>query len=60
MNQTLIERVKAMLAEMKLPCNLWPEVVQTVAYLKNRSLAKGQEKTPEELWTDQRPDVSHL
>ena len=49
-----------MLVEMKLPHNLWPEVVQTAAYLRNRSLARGQEKTPEELWTDQRPDMSHL
>ena len=49
-----------MLVDTGLPRNLWPEVMQAAAYLRNRSLVKGQEKTPEELWTGQKPDLTHL
>lgn len=34
--------------------------VNTAVYLRNRTLASGLQKTPYELWSGRRPDLSHL
>ncbi|XP_024026147.1 uncharacterized protein LOC112092973 [Morus notabilis] len=44
-----------------LPKNFWGEDVMTVAYLVNRCPSNAIEfKTPEELWRNKPPDMSHL
>ena len=61
MNRTLVESVRSMLANAKLPRKFWAEVLSTAAYLRNRSPTKAvQGMTPVEAWTGERPDVSHL
>ena len=45
-NRTIIEKAKAMLIDVNLPHDLWPEVVQTVAYLHNQVPTRGSSKTP--------------
>ena len=48
-NQTIIEKSKAMLFSIDLPLRLWPEVIYTAVYLQNQILVRSTEKTPEKL-----------
>ncbi|PIL28276.1 hypothetical protein GSI_09564 [Ganoderma sinense ZZ0214-1] len=60
-NRTVMDRALAILIEMDLPKFLWPEAVAHVAYLKNRSPTRAlKDKTPEEVWSGRKPDVSDL
>ena len=61
MNRTLVESVRSMLADAKLPHKFWAETLSTAVYLRNRSptvAVKG--KTPFEAWTGRKPNVKHL
>ena len=60
LNRTLMERVRAMLYCARLPHELWAEAAQTANYLRNRSPAAGQGKTPWELFYGSTPSVAHL
>ena len=60
-NRTVIERTKAILADSKLPKELWMEIASTVVYLKNRSPTRALKNiTPYEAWYNEKPDLSHL
>jgi hypothetical protein len=60
-NRTICERIRAILAETKLPKELWAELARAVAHLKNRCLTTALNgKTPYEALYGTRPDVSHL
>ncbi|GJT89040.1 retrovirus-related pol polyprotein from transposon TNT 1-94 [Tanacetum coccineum] len=53
-NKTLIEAVRTMLADAKLPVTFWAEAVSTACYVQNRVLVnKSQNKTPYELFNGQ-------
>ena len=61
MNRTLVEGVRAMLADERLPHRFWAEALSTAVYLRNRSPAmavKGM--TPFEAWAGEKPNVGHL
>ena len=61
MNRTLVESVRAMLADARLPHRFWAEALSTAVYLRNRSPAmaiKGM--TPFEALTGEKPNVEHL
>jgi len=58
-NHTIVERVKAIIAEAKLDRKLWMELASAVAYLKNRSPSSAVPTTPYEMWYGERPDLSH-
>lgn len=60
MNRTIVERARSLLVAANLPKIFWAEAVSTVAYLINRSPTKGHGRTPEEIWTGVKPDLSHL
>jgi hypothetical protein len=61
MNHTLMESVRSMLADSGLPQKFWAEALSTAVYLKNRSPTKSlPETTPFEVWSGEKPDVSHL
>ena len=61
LNRTLIEGVRTMLADSKLPHRLWAEALSTCVYLRNRSPTKALEGiTPYEAWSGVKPDVSLL
>ncbi|GJR17436.1 putative ribonuclease H-like domain-containing protein [Tanacetum coccineum] len=50
-NRTLIEAVRTMLADSKLPTTFWAEAVNTACYVQNRVLiTKPHNKTPYELF----------
>ena len=60
LNRTLLDKVRAMLAESQLPKSLWAEALVTANYLRNRSPVTGRDLTPWELFTGNKPDVSNL
>jgi hypothetical protein len=61
-NRTIIERVRAILAESRLPSSLWAELVRTVVYLKNRCPTSSlpDRMTPYEALFGEKPDLRHL
>lgn len=61
MNRTLIERAKCMLINSSMPKIFWAESVSTGAYIINRTPTKSlNDKTPEEMWSKKKPDISNL
>ena len=60
LNRTLLDKVRPMLEDAHLPKSLWAEALATANYLRNRSPVSGCDKTPIELLTGIKPDVSHL
>ncbi|GJX28260.1 ribonuclease H-like domain-containing protein [Tanacetum coccineum] len=60
-NRTLIEAVRTMLADLKLPTTFWAESVNTACYVKNRVLViKPHNKTPYELFNGRPPTISFM
>ena len=60
-NRTLVESVRSMLSDAKLPKKFWAEALSTAVYLRNRSPTTAvQGKTPFEAWTKEKPDVGHF
>ena len=61
LNRTLIEGVRTMLADSKLPHKFWAEALSTYAYLRNRSPTKLLSGiTPHEAWYGTKPDISRI
>ena len=61
MNRTVVEAVRSMLADAKLPYSFWAEAVSTAVYLRNRSPTKAlKDMTPFEAWTKEKPKIEHL
>ena len=56
-----MEVVKAMMHDQDLSMYLWVEAARTTIYVQNRIFhsALGN-KTPEEMFSSERPEVSHL
>lgn len=60
-NHTVMNMVRCLIREKKLPQMLWAEAVSTVVYILNRCPTKKIEgKVPWEVWTGLKPSVSHL
>jgi hypothetical protein len=59
-NRTLTTLARSLLGSAKLPKYLWGEAIATACYLRNRTPRKGEEKTPEELFTGTKPSGRHL
>eukprot|EP00253_Pinus_taeda_P024581 PITA_24581 len=60
-NRTVVEMAHSMLQHRNVPNKFWAKAVFTVVYLLNRSptqVVKG--KTPEEVWSGRKPQISHL
>jgi 5'-3' exoribonuclease 2 len=50
-----------MLKQAKLPNYFWAKAIGTIVYLQNRTLTKTiARKTPEEMWTCEKPCVAHI
>jgi hypothetical protein len=60
LNRTLEERMRALLIESGLRHDLWPEALQTAAYIRNLSPVRDKAATPWELLFWNKPDVGHL
>ena len=61
LNRTIMEAVKTMIYDQDLPMHLWDEEARTTMYVQNiiSHSALGF-KTPEEMFTGKKPEVSHL
>ncbi|GBN19276.1 Copia protein [Araneus ventricosus] len=59
-NRTLIEMTRCLLSEANLPQRFWAETAMTATYLQNRLPTKPKRKTPYELWTNHKPNLSHI
>ena len=60
-NRTIMESARAMVHDQDLPMHLWAEVARTIVYVQNctpHSVLKN--KTPEEVFSGKKPEVSHL
>ena len=56
-----MEAVKTMIYDQDLPMHLWAEAARTVVYVQNKiSHSALGFKTPEEMFTRKKPEVSHL
>ena len=61
MNRTLVETVRAMLSDSKLPKKFWAEALSTASYVRNRSPTTAVKvMTPYEVWKSYKPNVNHL
>ncbi|THH06635.1 hypothetical protein EW146_g9551 [Bondarzewia mesenterica] len=60
-HRMLMDRTHAILSDLCLPPSLWAECLATACYLKNQTPMRALSlKTPWEMWSDSRPDLSHL
>lgn len=62
LNRTLVEGARAMLVEENIPKNLWEEAVLHMNYIRNQVSTNSNPdgKSPFEMWTGRRLDLSHL
>ena len=59
-NRTLLDMVRSMLSNSKLPKFLWTEALKTVVYILIRVPTKAIPKMPFELWKDWKPSLQHM
>jgi hypothetical protein len=60
-NRTIFDTARTLLLQSGLPFFLWPEAVKTAVYLRNRLPSRSTPgKTPYEVLTGKRPNLSHL
>ena len=56
-----MEKARSMLSGAGLEQEFWAEVVSTACYLVNRSPSSAlDDKTPHEVWTENKPSLQHL
>ncbi|GMH10411.1 hypothetical protein Nepgr_012252 [Nepenthes gracilis] len=61
MNRTLLERVRCMLSEAKLPTSFWTEALKMATYIINRSPSKSLNgEMSEKIWSVVEPSYDHL
>ena len=61
MNKTIMEKVRCMLSNAKLPKSFWAEAASTACYLINRSPSTTiEKKTPLEVWSGTPGNYSEL
>jgi len=58
--RTLTEKARAMIADSGLDKTLWPELIMTANYLRNRSPTKMLGMTPYEAYEGTKPSLQHL
>lgn len=60
-NRTVLNMVKSMLKEKRLPHSFWGEAATTSIYILNRCPTKRlKDQVPEEVWLGKKPTVKHL
>ncbi len=61
MNRTLLDKVRCMLSGSGLGKSFWGEAVATTTFLVNGSPNTAIDcKTPEEMWSGNKPNLSNL
>ncbi|KAL4323819.1 hypothetical protein GQ457_11G025800 [Hibiscus cannabinus] len=59
-NQTLLDMVRSMMSHTDLPTSFWGYALETTAFTLNRVPSKSVQKTPHEIWTGRRPNMSFM
>ena len=59
-NQTLMDMIRSMMSNTKLPQYLWSEALKTAVYILNRVPTKAVPKTPFELFKGWKPSLRHI
>ena len=59
-NRTLIDMIRSMKSNTKLPQYLWSEALRTTVYILNRVPTKVVPKTPFELFKGWKPSLRHI
>ena len=60
LNRTIMERLRAVLLEYKLPRSLWAELLMALFFVRNRSPNADGQATPYERFYRAKPDVARL
>ena len=60
MHQSLMNMVRSMMHQSGFPRSLWPEALETAAYLRNRTYSKVIRMTPYERMFNEKPDLHYL
>src|SRR6266511_3419102 len=60
LNRTLVERAISVIKTKNIPLSLWPQIIQSIAYILNRSYRVILSKTPYEALFNQKPDISNI
>lgn len=59
--RTIVEKARCMLYDADLPKRFWGEALNTATYVKNHTVsAVLKYKSPIEVWTGTKPDISHF
>lgn len=59
--RTAVEKARCLLFDADLKKVFWAEATNTAVYLQNRTVSAAlNNRTPYELWTNSKPDISHL
>ncbi|KAK9028101.1 hypothetical protein V6N11_067915 [Hibiscus sabdariffa] len=59
-NRTLMDMVRSMMSHTDLPTSFWGYALETAAFTLNRVPSKSVQKTPHEMWTGRRPNMSFM
>ncbi|KAK9024881.1 hypothetical protein V6N11_064787 [Hibiscus sabdariffa] len=59
-NRTLLDMVRSMMSHTDLPTSFWGYALETTAFTLNRVPSKSVQKTPHEMWTERRPNMSFM
>ena len=59
-NRTVLGMTRVMLRTSGVPKKFWPYAAQTAIHILNRTHTEGRQKTPYQLWTGRKPDVSYF
>lgn len=60
-NRTLLNTARCLLTQSGLPASFWAEAISTANYIRNRTPSSALNgKSPYEVWTGRKPDVSHF
>ncbi|KAK8559155.1 hypothetical protein V6N12_042437 [Hibiscus sabdariffa] len=59
-NRTLLDMVRSMMSHTDLPTSFWGYALETAAFTLNRVPSTSVQKTPHEMWTGRRPNMSFM
>lgn len=59
-NRTLVERMRCMMFDAGLPREFWAEAAVTSCHLHNKVPSRSQQKSPQELFSGAKPNLSSL
>ena len=59
-NRTLLDMVMSMMSFSTLPLSFWGYALETTTYILNVVLSKSVPKTPMEMWTCRKLNLSHI